>query len=208
MHQEKENCLSQYLIPFFIESSQFIHHKGRSLFIILLHNLIKFHKNLSGLSISALLRHKSTQNDIMLSQRHSLATNKGKMEQRNKELACRRSNQGWRDLKNIYWTKNLDLMWHYQFYWDLDLNNYISLFISIKDFKLFFVTFQVVVEYEKCHCKFVWCCKVQCKQCKRRKLYHTCHWNKYAVSQSANTQTQIYSEGTDESQDYMRMVFN
>jgi len=34
---------------------------------------------------------------------------------------------------------------------------------------------EVVVEYEKCHCKFVWCCKVQCKQCKRRKLYHTCH---------------------------------
>ena len=74
--------------------TQFIHHKGRGLFIILLHNLIKFHKNLSGLSFSAPLRHKSTQNDIMLSQRHSLATNKGKMEQRNKELACTRSNQG------------------------------------------------------------------------------------------------------------------
>ena len=123
--EHQENCLSQFLIPFSILLSQFIHHKGRSLFIILLHNLIKFHKNLSGLSFSALLRHKSTQNDIMLSQRHSLATNKGKMEQRNKELACRRSNQGWRDLKNIYWTKNLDLMWHYQLYWDLDLNRII-----------------------------------------------------------------------------------
>jgi len=34
---------------------------------------------------------------------------------------------------------------------------------------------EVVVEYEKCRCKFVWCCKVQCKQCRRRKHYHTCN---------------------------------
>ena len=87
----KAVCLSFW---FHSPLSQFIHHKGRGLFIILLYNLIKFHKNLSGLSFSAPLRHKSTQNDIMLSQRHSLATNKGKMEQRNKELACTRSNQG------------------------------------------------------------------------------------------------------------------
>jgi len=33
---------------------------------------------------------------------------------------------------------------------------------------------EVVVEYEKCRCKFVWCCKVRCKQCRRRKHYHTC----------------------------------
>jgi len=33
---------------------------------------------------------------------------------------------------------------------------------------------QVVVQYEKCKCKFVWCCKVLCKQCRRRKHYHTC----------------------------------
>jgi len=33
---------------------------------------------------------------------------------------------------------------------------------------------QTVVEYEKCKCKFVWCCKVRCKQCRRRKHYHTC----------------------------------
>merc|ERR550519_1221028 len=33
---------------------------------------------------------------------------------------------------------------------------------------------QTVVEYEKCRCKFVWCCKVRCKQCRRRRHYHTC----------------------------------
>lgn len=33
---------------------------------------------------------------------------------------------------------------------------------------------ETVVEYEKCRCKFVWCCKVQCKQCRRRRHYHTC----------------------------------
>lgn len=35
-------------------------------------------------------------------------------------------------------------------------------------------TTQTVVEYEKCRCKFVWCCKVRCKQCRRRRHYHTC----------------------------------
>jgi len=34
---------------------------------------------------------------------------------------------------------------------------------------------EVVVEYEKCKCKFVWCCKVICRQCRRRKHYHTCN---------------------------------
>jgi len=33
---------------------------------------------------------------------------------------------------------------------------------------------EVVLEYEKCRCKFVWCCKVRCRQCRRRRHYHTC----------------------------------
>jgi len=33
---------------------------------------------------------------------------------------------------------------------------------------------EVKVEYERCKCKFVWCCKVRCKQCKQRKYIHTC----------------------------------
>lgn len=33
---------------------------------------------------------------------------------------------------------------------------------------------EVVVEYERCKCKFVWCCKVRCKECRRRKYIHTC----------------------------------
>lgn len=33
---------------------------------------------------------------------------------------------------------------------------------------------EVVVEYERCKCKFVWCCKVQCKECRRKKYIHTC----------------------------------
>ena len=95
---------------------------GRGLFIIL-HNLIKFHKNLSGLSPSAPLRHISSQNDIMLSQRHSLATNKEKLEQRNKELACTRS----RDLYLTSYQKNIVVkrkifMWHYQVYGDWSLS--------------------------------------------------------------------------------------
>jgi len=33
---------------------------------------------------------------------------------------------------------------------------------------------EIKIEYEKCKCKFVWCCAVQCKQCKRKNYIHTC----------------------------------
>jgi len=33
---------------------------------------------------------------------------------------------------------------------------------------------EVRVEYERCRCKFVWCCKVKCKECKRKRYIHTC----------------------------------
>ncbi|XP_023338432.1 protein Wnt-16 [Eurytemora carolleeae] len=33
---------------------------------------------------------------------------------------------------------------------------------------------EVIVEYERCRCKFVWCCRVDCQQCKRKKYIHTC----------------------------------
>lgn len=33
---------------------------------------------------------------------------------------------------------------------------------------------EVLVEHERCRCKFVWCCKVQCQECKRKRYIHTC----------------------------------
>ena len=30
---------------------------------------------------------------------------------------------------------------------------------------------------EKCNCRFVWCCHVQCDICKQRKELHLCNWS-------------------------------
>ena len=36
---------------------------------------------------------------------------------------------------------------------------------------------QVVRYVERCHCKFIWCCYVECKTCETLLDKHTCKWN-------------------------------
>lgn len=32
----------------------------------------------------------------------------------------------------------------------------------------------VVEEIVDCECRFVWCCRIECKKCRERKTFHTC----------------------------------
>ena len=74
--------------------------------------------------------------------------------------------------------------------------------------------FAGVVKYEKCGCKFVWCCRVECDTCERHYEVQTCrwarvsHWKKQAVSPAECTASSHHAAGPDRTPSNGRAPFS